>query len=245
MNWPASGVSFLLLVWTLLAWWNLGVRLMQNLSREAKKKGDRMTRLYKFALALGLPAILAVGMGTSPVRASVPGEQVKATIDQVMKVLGDPAFQGPSKKTERREKLRQIVLPRFDFAEMAKRALGSNWNRYPNQQREFVTAFTQLLEETYADHIEAAKGDKVVYLNERTEKDYAEVATKVISPNGEETSMTYKLHAVESDWKVYDIVVENVSVVNNYRAQFNRVLSNASLEELIKRIKEKRFQKTS
>jgi phospholipid transport system substrate-binding protein len=204
-----------------------------------------MTLLYKFALAFALPVILAIGIGTSRAWASVPGEQVKATIDQVMEVLRDPAFQGASKKTERREKLRQIILPRFDFTEMAKRALGSNWNRYPEQQREFVTAFTQLLEETYADQIEAAKGEKVAYLSERTDKDYAEVATKVISPKGEETSMTYKLHSVGSDWKVYDIVVENVSVVNNYRAQFNRVLSSTSLDELIKRIKEKRFQKTS
>jgi phospholipid transport system substrate-binding protein len=72
-----------------------------------------------------------------------------------------------------------------------------------------------------------ASGDKVVYLNERTEKDYAEVDTKVISAKGEETSMTYKLHPVDSDWKVFDIVVENISIVNNYRAQFNRVLNNA------------------
>jgi phospholipid transport system substrate-binding protein len=204
-----------------------------------------MAHLLKFAFALGLAAILIVGTATPHVWGSVPGEQVKATIDKVMQVLRDPALQGANKKTERREKLRQIILPRFDFAEMAKRALGSNWNRYPDQQREFVTAFTQLLEETYADQIEAANGDKVVYLNERADKDYAEVATKVISPKGEETSMTYKLHTVESDWRVYDIVVENVSVVNNYRAQFNRVLANASLDELIKRIKEKRLQKTS
>jgi phospholipid transport system substrate-binding protein len=201
--------------------------------------------LYKFALAIGLAAILTIGTRAAEVSASVAADQVKATIDKVMEILRDPALQGSGKKSERREKLRQIVLPRFDFAEMAKRALGSNWNRYPDQQREFVTAFTQLLEETYADQIEAANGDKVVYLSERADKDYAEVATRVISAKGEETSMTYKLHPVESDWKVYDIVVENVSVVNNYRAQFNRVLSNASLDELIKRMKEKRFQKTS
>jgi phospholipid transport system substrate-binding protein len=202
---------------------------------------------YKFAFAFGLAVTVAMGIGTPPpqVWASVPGEQVKATIDKVMEILRDPALQDSSKKTERREKLRQIILPRFDFGEMAKRALGSNWNRYPDQQREFVTAFAQLLEETYADQIEAAKGDKIIYLNERSDKDYAEVATKVISPKGEETSMTYKLHPVGSDWKVYDIVVENVSVVNNYRSQFNRVLTNSSLDELIKRIKEKRFQKTS
>jgi len=204
-----------------------------------------MTHLHKLTLILGLGTILVVGTAGTRLWASAPGEQVKATIDQVMEVLRDPKLQGPSKKAERREKLRQVVLPRFDFAEMAKRALGNNWNRYPDKQREFVTAFTQLLEETYADQIELANGDKVVYLNERTEKDYSEVATKVISPKGEETSMTYKLHPVDSDWKVFDIVVENISIVNNYRSQFNRVLSNASLDELIKRIKEKRFQKSS
>jgi phospholipid transport system substrate-binding protein len=204
-----------------------------------------MTHLSKFSFALGLAVVLTTGTAIPPLWASVPGEQVKATIDRVMEVLRDPTLQSASKKAERREKLRQIILPRFDFTEMAKRALGNNWNRYPDQQREFVTAFTQLLEETYADQIEGANGEKVVYLNERTDKNYAEVATKVISPKGDETSMIYKLHSVESDWKVYDIVVENVSVVNNYRAQFSRVLSNASMDELIKRIKEKRFQKTS
>ena len=204
-----------------------------------------MSNLYKLTLILGLGTILVVGTVGTGFSASPAGEQVKATIDQVIEVLRDPKLQGPGKKAERREKLRQIVLPRFDFAEMAKRALGNNWNRYPDKQQEFVTAFKQLLEETYADQIELAGGDKVVYLNERTEKDYAEVDTKVISPKGEETPMTYKLHPVGSDWKVFDIVVENISIVNNYRSQFNRVLSNASLDELIKRIKEKRFQKSS
>jgi phospholipid transport system substrate-binding protein len=210
-----------------------------------RRKEIVMSNLYKLTLILGLGTILVVGTVGTGFSASPAGEQVKATIDQVIEVLRDPKLQGAGKKAERREKLRQIVLPRFDFAEMAKRALGNNWNRYPDKQQEFVTAFKQLLEETYADQIELAGGDKVVYLNERTEKDYAEVDTKVISPKGEETPMTYKLHPVGSDWKVFDIVVENISIVNNYRSQFNRVLSNASLDELIKRIKEKRFQKSS
>ena len=204
-----------------------------------------MTNLYTLTLILGLGTLLAVGTEQTRLWAAAPGEQVKATIDQVMEILKDPKFQGTGKKSERREKLRQVVLPRFDFAEMAKRALGNNWNRYPDKQQEFVTTFKQLLEETYADQIEAAAGDKIVYLNERAEKDYAEVNTKVISAKGEETPMTYKLHPVDSDWKVFDIVVENISIVNNYRAQFSRVLSNASLDELIKRMKDKRFQKSS
>jgi phospholipid transport system substrate-binding protein len=210
-----------------------------------RRKEIVMTNLYKWTLILGLGSILVVGSGGTRLSAAAPGEQVKATIDQVMEVLRDSKFQGTGKKAERREKLRQIVLPRFDFAEMAKRALGNNWNRYPDKQGEFVTAFKQLLEETYADQIELAGGDKIVYLNERAEKDYAEVNTKVISSKGEETPMTYKLHPVDSDWKVFDIVVENISIVNNYRSQFNRVLNNASMDELIKRMKEKRFQKSS
>ncbi len=204
-----------------------------------------MTSLYKLATVFGFAITLIIGTGETRLLASAPGEQIKATVDRVMEILKDPKLQGDDKKTERREKLRQVVLPRFDFAEMGKRALGNNWNRYPEKQQEFVAAFKQLLEESYADQIQAANGDKVVYLNERTDKNYSEVDTKVISSKGEETPMTYKLHSVDSDWKVYDIVVENVSIVNNYRSQFNRILSNASLDELIKRIKEKRFEKSS
>jgi phospholipid transport system substrate-binding protein len=204
-----------------------------------------MTNLRKWAMIVGLGTFLFVGPEKARLWASGPGEQIKTTVDQVLEVLKDPKLQGDGKKTERREKLRQLILPRFDFAEMGKRALGNNWNRYPDKQQEFVTAFKQLLEETYADQIEAAKGDKVVYLNERAEKDYAEVDTKVISSKGEETPMTYKLHPVDSEWKVFDIVVENISIVNNYRSQFNRVLTHASVDELIQRMKDKRFQKSS
>jgi len=204
-----------------------------------------MTSLYKLTTVFGFAITLIIGTGETRLLASAPGEQIKATVDRVMEILKDPKLQGDDKKTERREKLRQVVLPRFDFAEMGKRALGNNWNRYPEKQQEFVAAFKQLLEESYADQIQAANGDKVVYLNERTDKGYSEVDTKVISSKGEETPMTYKLHSVDSDWKVYDIVVENVSIVNNYRSQFNRILSNGSLDELIRRMKEKRFEKSS
>jgi phospholipid transport system substrate-binding protein len=211
----------------------------------AARKEIIMTNLHKWALIVLLGTFLVGEAGKAELWASSPSEQLKTAIDQVFEILKNPKLQGADKKAERREKLRQVILPRFDFAEMAKRALGSNWNRYPDQQREFVTVFKQLLEDTYADQIEAAKGDKVVYLDKRAEKDYAEVDTKVISAKGEETPMTYKLHPVGSEWKVYDIVVENISIVNNYRSQFNRVLSNASLDELIKRMRDKREEKSS
>jgi len=199
--------------------------------------------MYKLAVTVMVATVILIGAKRKPLWASAASEQVKSTIDEVMATLRNPQFKGSEKTTERREKLRQVILPRFDFAEMAKRSLGNNWNRHPDKQNEFVTAFTQLLEDSYADQIEMADGEKIVFLNERTENRFAEVDTKVISSRGEEIPMTYKLHAVESDWKVYDIVVENISIVNSYRAQFNRVLSHASIDDLIKRMREKRVQK--
>ena len=203
-----------------------------------------MTHLYKLTISLGLATILAFGTAGTLLGASPAGEQVKETTDRVMKVLNDPKLQGNNQKKERREALRQIILPKFDFAEMAKRALGSNWTREPDKQKEFVSAFTHLLEDSYADQVEAANGNKIIFVNERTDKDYAEVDTKVVSPKGEETPMTYKLHPVGSDWKVYDVVIANISLVNNYRSQFSRVLANGSMDELIKRMKDKKVEKS-
>jgi phospholipid transport system substrate-binding protein len=202
-----------------------------------------MMRPYKLLVSLSLATVFALGVATTPLLAAPAGEEVKATIDGVMKVLNDPKLQG--QKKERREALRKIILPKFDFTEMAKRALGSNWGREPDKQKEFVSAFTQLLEDSYADQVESANGNKISVVNERTEKGYAEVDTKIISPKGEETPMTYKLHSVGSEWKVYDVVIANISLVNNYRSQFNRVLANGSMDELIKRIKDKKVERRS
>jgi phospholipid transport system substrate-binding protein len=202
-----------------------------------------MMRPYKLLVSLSLATVFALGVATTQLLAAPAGEEVKATIDGVMKVLNDPKLQG--QKKERREALRKIILPKFDFTEMAKRALGSNWGREPDKQKEFVSAFTQLLEDSYADQVESANGNKISVVNERTEKGYAEVDTKIISPKGEETPMTYKLHSVGSEWKVYDVVIANISLVNNYRSQFNRVLANGSMDELIKRMKDKKVERRS
>lgn len=202
-----------------------------------------MIHPHKWITIPGLTILLVASIRVDRLLASTAGDQVKATIDRVMETLKDPRLRGDANKNKRREKLRQTILPRFDFADMAKRALGSQWNRYPDKQREFVAAFAQLLEESYADQIEAAKGDKVAYVNERTEPGIAEVDTKVISSNGEETPILYKLHPVGSDWKVYDVVIANISLVNNYRSQFTHILSHSSFDDLIRMIKEKGMEK--
>jgi phospholipid transport system substrate-binding protein len=170
----------------------------------------------------------------------VPTDQIKSTVDKAQVVLRDPRFKPAAKTKERREQLKQILFARFDFTEMAKRSLGANWRRRTaKEQDEFVRLFTDLLERAYADTIEFYGDEKIAYVGERLDGDFADVNSKILTSKGEEFSLNYKAHLVGGEWRVYDVVVENISMVNNYRSQFNRVITNASYEELLRRLKDK------
>ena len=174
------------------------------------------------------------------VAAGVPGDQVRQTTDKLLAILKDPQLKGESKKNERRDKLKEVIYQRFDFTEMAKRSLGSEWpRRSPEEQKEFVKLFTDLLERAYLDQLESYSGEKIQYLKEREDDNYAQVETKIIDKKGQEFSVNYRLHNRNGDWKVYDVVIEDISLVNNYRAQFKRALATASYEELVNRMKGK------
>jgi phospholipid transport system substrate-binding protein len=174
------------------------------------------------------------------VAAGVPGDQVRQTADKLLAILKDPQLKGESKKNERRDKLKEVIYQRFDFTEMARRSLGSEWRRRsPEEQREFVKLFTGLLERAYLDNIESYNGEKFRYLKEQEDNNHAQVDTKIIDNKGQEFSVNYRLHKVNGDWKVYDVVIEDISLVNNYRSQFNRVLATSSYEELVNRMKGK------
>ena len=173
-----------------------------------------------------------------PLSAGVPSDQTRATIEKVLSILKDPAA-----KSERRDRLRQVIYPSFDFAEMAKRSLGPHWQRRnPAEQQEFVKLFTDLVESSYVDAIESYNGEKVVVANEKQDKEFAEVNTKIVTKKGEEFAIDYKLHQTSGSWKIYDAVIENVSLVNNYRSQFNRVIAKSSYEDLLSKMKDKQFE---
>lgn len=196
-----------------------------------------LNNLAKLLLALGFAGVT---LTASPVRAGVPTEQVKATVDKVFLVLRDPRLKPTGKQSERREQLKQVLFSRFNFAEMAKRSLGSNWTRRtPQEQEEFVRLFTEVLERAYADLIEAYSDEKIVYLNEKIDGGYADVSSKVVTTKGEEYSINYRAQLIGNEWRVYDVVAENISLVNNYRSQFSRVIAKASYEELVRRLKDK------
>jgi phospholipid transport system substrate-binding protein len=174
-----------------------------------------------------------------PLNAGAPSDQTRATIEKVLAILTDSNVKV---KSERLERLRQTIRPSFDFTEMAKRSLGSHWQRRtPAEQQEFVKLFTELVESSYADAIESYNGEKVVVANEKQDKDFAEVNTKIVTKKGDEFAIDYKLHQTSGNWKIYDAVIENVSLVNNYRSQFNRVIGKSSYGDLVSKMKDKQF----
>ncbi len=167
-------------------------------------------------------------------------DQVKATVDQVLKILTDPALKGEAKTQERRAKLRQVVLQRFGFNEMSKRALARYWNeRTPQERKEFVRLFTDLLERAYVDRVEGYTGEKILYIEETVDGTYSEVRSKVVTKKSQEVPITYRLQNNDSNWEVYDIIIEGVSLVNNYRTQFSKIIRTSSYDELVKKMQAK------
>jgi phospholipid transport system substrate-binding protein len=189
---------------------------------------------------LTLLLFLATSLSALSVTAGVATDQIRATVDKALLVLKDPSLKPPAKTKDRRDQLKQVLFTRFDFTEMAKRALGANWRRRtPHEQEEFVRLFSDLLERAYAETIESYTDEKILYVGERLDGSYADVNSKIVTRKGEEFSINYRAHLIGSEWRVYDVVVENISMVNNFRSQFNRVISSSSYEELVRRLKDK------
>lgn len=178
--------------------------------------------------------------------AGEPTVEVRQTVDAVLEALKDKELRRPEKKDQRRAQLRRIVDGRFDFDEMAKRSLALHWNkRTPEEKKEFVSLYTDLLENTYIKKIERYEDEKVVYAGEKTEGAYASVKTGIITGKEVEIPIEYRLFMKDGKWEVYDVVIEGVSLVNNYRNQFNNIIRANSYEELIKRLKSKALREPS
>lgn len=167
---------------------------------------------------------------------------IKQTVDEVIRILADEKMKKPEKVQERRKLLEKVVGDRFSYDEMAKRALAAQWQKLEEKQRaEFVELFMRLLTNSYADKIEGYTGEQVHYLNERNEGDYAEVRTKVASGKAE-IPLDYRMLNKSGDWRVYDVVVDGVSLVNNYRGQFAKIIRTSGYDDLVKQLRNKSDQ---
>jgi phospholipid transport system substrate-binding protein len=186
-------------------------------------------------LALVLSAVTA-----SPAAAGVPSDQLKAQIDRVLKTLDDPELKKEGKARDRRAAVRKIANDIFDFGETARRSLGRHWQpRTPAERDEFVELFADLLERSYISKVELYGGEKIQYLGDTIEADQAKVQTKLLTKGGNEIPIEYRMHRKGDRWLVYDVVIEGVSLIANYRTQFNKIIQTASYQELVKKMKAK------
>jgi phospholipid transport system substrate-binding protein len=184
-------------------------------------------------------AIVMIGLAADLTYAGEPTEAIRGTIDEVLRILGDKQLKEPSKANERRQLLETVVGERFDYQEMSRRSLGAPWNNLSDKEKdEFVSLFQTLLVNTYADKVESYSGEGVQYVNERREKEYAEVRTKVLTGKTE-IPLDYRLLNKGSAWRVYDVVVDGVSLVNNYRGQFSKILRTSSYADLVDQLRKK------
>ena len=190
-------------------------------------------------LLLGV-MIVALLSGAMPARAgTTPTEEMQETIGRIVGVLQDPMVADGAAIAKRKAVFREVLAARFDFKEMAKRSLGNHWQSVAARQQEFVSVFTNFIERVYVGKIDSLKDTKIAFVRERIEGGVAQVDTQIVPAKGDDFPMNYRLHLVGGKWKIYDVIVENISLVGNYRSQFDRILASASFDELLKKLQEK------
>jgi phospholipid transport system substrate-binding protein len=198
------------------------------------------------ALVLAL-AVAGLALAASPARAGAPLDQLRLQVDRVLKVLDDAELKKADRAKDRRVAVRKIANEIFDFTETAKRSLGRHWlGRTPAEQAEFVQVFTDLLERSYISKVELYGGEKMQYVSDAIENgDQAKVQTKLMTKQGGEIPIEYRMHKKGDRWLVYDVVIEGVSLVSNYRTQFNKIIQTSSFQELVKKMKSKQEELAS
>lgn len=186
-----------------------------------------------FSLLLILPL-------STPVFGGAPTDQIKETTDKILAILTDPALEAPEKHNEKKRMIRKAVDERFDWTAISRRALGRHWRKMTTEEkRAFIPLFGQLLEKTYLSRVGEYSGERVRYEDEKVDGTYGVVTVKIISDKHGEISVKYRLWNKKDEWFIYDISIEGISLVNNYRSQFNTILMKSSPSELIRKLEEK------
>lgn len=195
---------------------------------------------------LGLPLAFVVGLLAPPdAGAGLPTDQLRAQIDRVIKTVEDPELKTEAKAAERRAAIRKIAYETFDFPEMAQRALARHWRvRTPAEREEFVKLFANLLERAYVSRIEDYGGERIAYNGDTIEGEIALVKTKITTKQGTDVPVDYRMLKRSDRWLVYDVVIEGVSLIGNYRTQFNKIIQTSSYQALVDRMKSKQDEVT-
>lgn len=185
-------------------------------------------------LSLAVVAVLLLS-APQPAAGVTPTEELKGTVERIVKILQDPALKGKA----RRASIREVVIEVFDFAETGKRALGRHWqDRTEKERGEFVGLFTDLVEHAYISRIDVFGGpESVRYETEQVSADLAAVPTTLTTKHGKRVAVDYRMYRRGDRWRVYDLVIEGVSLIANYRAQFSKILRAGSYAALVEKLK--------
>ena len=204
--------------------------------------GAGSVRQWQRAAAMVGIVTAAVGVA-APARASAPSEQLKVQIDRVIKVLDDADLRKETRMSERRAAIRRIANAIFDFTETTRRSLGPHWRtRTPAEREEITRLFADLLERSYIGKIELYSGEKIAYLGDRIDGDHATVHTKLVTKQGTEILVDYRMIRRGDRWLAYDVSIEGVSMVANYRAQFNKIIQTSSYAGLVQKLRAKQAE---
>ena len=188
--------------------------------------------------AMVLAGVLVVGLSSAPAAAGVPTDQLKGAVERVLRTLDDPALRGDARLGDRRVAVRKIANEIFDFSEIAKRSMARHWQPLSEAQRtEFVGLFADLLERTYIAKIDLYGGERLRFTEERVDGDNAIVRARVTTKTGTEVPVEGRMHKKGDRWLIYDVAIENISLIANYRAQFDRIIRTSSYAELVKRLR--------
>ncbi len=195
----------------------------------------------KHNITLAFVALLVFGAATcQPARAEQPMDAIKSATDKILNILTSEDYQGKANEEKRENAIRQAVDERFDWNAMSRRALGRHWRKFNDQQQQrFLELFGELLETRYMDQVEGYSGEDVQYKNERVDGNYSQVDVAIITDKGKEIAVQYRMHQSDAEWLVYDVVIEGVSLVMNYRSQFNSILARSTPDELLDKIQKK------
>ena len=200
----------------------------------------RARMIRAFILLTSVLVLFAAGNAS----AGPPTDHVRGSIDRVLQVLSDPELKKEAKTAERRTMIRTVASEIFDFTEISQRSLARHWPaRSPAERQEFVQLFGDLLEHSYITKIETYSGEKIQYAGEVPDGDQAVVKTRIVTKQGTEIPVDYRMFLKADRWRAYDVNIEGVSLVSNYRTQFNTVIQRTGYPDLVTKLKAKQAER--
>jgi phospholipid transport system substrate-binding protein len=192
--------------------------------------------IHKSFIALVFVCSAGYGTGAFAAAATTPTDQVRTAVDEVLKILQDGSLQSDT----RRQMIRDAIAPHFDFRAMSQSTLAQSWKKAtPEQKERFMVLFQKLLENVYIVAMETYSGETVRYGQEKLTGERASVETFIVQPNGPEIPIQYRMRLKQNQWLAYDVIIENVSLVSNYRTSFRQIARRQGMDALLKRLQEK------